>query len=285
MHIKIDLPNNDDIQENVHALIPILNEMNSSSDKEIILDFSDVCWIPPCCVILISNKVLELKNKGIKFDWIPLTNEKVTSHMHNLGFPLGSIVDGGSYVPITHILKDILDRKKLGREVSNLLNKIIEKIPNNITGVSYILAELSDNIEDHSEFNCASIMAQYFPQKREVEIIVFDNGLTIPGVFSNNNVSFKLDSEAIEKALSGEVSTKEISESEEGRGYGLRTCRVLSLEDFNGEIYVFSRKGLIASKHNNQRIVEDFISPLQGTLFCVKIKLPKEDITFYDKVE
>ena len=205
--------------------------------------------------------------------------------MNKLGFPLGSNVDGSSYVPITHILRNNSDRKNLGRKISDLLNKIIKKIPNNINGVSYILAELSDNIEDHSEYSCASIMAQYFPGKREVEIIVFDDGMTIPGIFSKNNVSFKNDSEAIEKALSGEISTPKLYNQEKGRGYGLRTCRSLSTEDFKGEVYVFSRNGVIISKHNQEKISEIMKSPLNGTLLCVKIKLPLKDIPFYDKVE
>jgi hypothetical protein len=241
--------------------------------------------MPPCCIILISNKVFEFRQRGIEFDWIPSGNDKVTSHMKKLGFPLGSEIDGGSYVPITHILKNGSDRKKLGREINNLLNKIIEKIPNNINGVSYILSELSDNIEDHSEYSCASIMAQYFPTKKEVEIIVFDNGLTIPGVFSKNNVQFDDDSDSIGKALSGEVSTPKLYKQEEGRGYGLRTCKSLSTEDFKGELYVFSRKGLIISKHNQENLFENMENPLNGTLFCVKIKLPGNEINFYDKAE
>jgi len=243
MNIKIKLPNNSNIKENIISLIRILNDMDSCKDNKIILDFSEVSWIPPCCVIVVSNKVLELRQKGIEFDWIPSRNDKVTLHMKKLGFPLGSDVDGGSYVPITHVLKDSSDRKKLGREISNLLNKIIKKIPSNINGVSYVLSELSDNIEDHSEYSCASIMAQYFPRKKEVEIIIFDDGLTIPGVFSKNKVKFSSDSDSVEKALSGKVSTPKIGKQERGRGYGLRTCRSLSIEDFKGEIYVFSRKG------------------------------------------
>ena len=58
MNIKINLPNNDDVKENIYALIKILDEMNSCKDNKIILDFSKVSWMPPCCIILISNKVL-----------------------------------------------------------------------------------------------------------------------------------------------------------------------------------------------------------------------------------
>lgn len=285
MHIKINLPNNSNIKENIFSLIKIINEMNSCKENKITLDFSEVSWMPPCCIILLSNKVLELKQKGIEFEWIPSEKEKVTEHMKKLGFPLGTKIDGSSYVPITHVLKDNSDRKKLGREISNLLNKIIEKIPNNITGVSYILSELSDNIEDHSKYTCASIMAQYFPIKKEVEILVFDDGLSIPGVFSKNKLTFNEDYKAIEKALSGEISTPKIFQNEIGRGYGLRTCKSLSTEDFKGELYVFSRKGSVISKHNQKNIVEDIKDPLNGTFICVKIKLPKGEIPFYDKVE
>lgn len=128
-------------------------------------------------------------------------------------------------------------------------------------------------------------MAQYFPLKKEVEIIVFDDGLTIPGVFSKNNVSFNNDPEAIKEAISGEISTPKIAQKEIGRGYGLRTCKNLSTEDFKGEIYVFSRKGFVVSKHNKENSTRMIKTPLKGTLICVKINLPKKEIPFYDKVE
>lgn len=282
MNIKIDLPNNDDVLENLRVLVPILNEMEACSDGKILLDLSDITWMPPCCIILLSNKVFELKEREVIFDWTPPEKEAVDIHMRKLGFPLGSKVDGDSFVPITHIIYDESDRKKLGREISDLLNKINKIIPNNLNGVSYILSELSDNVEDHSEFKCASIMAQYFPNKREVEIIVFDDGLTIPGVFDKNSVSFNGDSEAIERALSGEISTKE---DEGGRGYGLRTCRKISVEDFKGEVYVFSRKGKVVSKYNQENIIGDTGEELSGTLLCIKIKLPSEEIDFYSSAE
>lgn len=285
MQIKIKLPNNDDVKENILSLIKVLNEIDSCKENEITLDFSEVLWMPPCCITLLSNKVFELKQKGIKFEYIFSREDKVTRHMKKLGFPLGTGVDGISYYPITHVLKDNHNSKKLGQEIGFLMDKIIEKIPNNINGISYILSELSDNIEDHSEYDYASIMAQYFPRKKEVEIIVFDNGLTIPGVFSKNKISFSNDVKAIEKALSGEISTPKIAQNEIGRGYGLRTCRALSTEDFKGEIYVFSRKGLVISKHDNEHTSNVLEDPLKGTLICVKIKLPSEEIPFYNKIE
>jgi len=285
MLIRINLPNNSDIKENMLALINILNEMDSCKENKMTLDFSGVSWMPPCCILLISNKVLELRQKRIEFEWIPSKKDKVTEHMKKLGFPLGTKVDGGSYVPITHVLRNNSDGKKLGKEINNLINKIIEKIPNNINGVSYILSELSDNIEDHSEYKCASIMAQYFPTKKEVEIIVFDDGLTIPGVFSKNSINFINDSESIKRAVSGEISTPKIAQKEIGRGYGLKTCKALSIEDFKGELYVFSKKGLVIFRHNQKNILENIKNPLNGTLICVRIKLPKEEIPFYNKVE
>jgi len=285
MQIKIKIPNNDDVKENILSLTKVLNEINSCKENRITFDFSEVSWIPPCCIILLSNKVFELKQKGIKFEYISSREDKVTEHMKRLGFPLGTDIDGSSYYPITHVIKDNYNSKKLGQEIGFLMDNIIEKIPNNINGISYILSELSDNIEDHSEYDCASIMAQYFPTKKEVEIIVFDNGLTIPGVFSKNKINFSNDVKAIEKALSGEISTPKIAQNEVGRGYGLRTCKALSTEDFKGEIYVFSRKGLVISKHNNEHETNILEDPLEGTLICVKIKLPNKEIPFYNKIE
>lgn len=43
MNIKIELPNNDNISENIQALIPVLSNMEACSDRNIFLDLSDIC--------------------------------------------------------------------------------------------------------------------------------------------------------------------------------------------------------------------------------------------------
>ncbi len=47
----------------------------------------------------------------------------------------------------------------------------------------------------------------------------------------------------------------------------------------------FPERGVVISKHNQQDIMEDLKDSLNGTIICVKIKLPKNEIAFYNKVE
>ena len=109
-----------------------------------------------------------------------------------------------------------------------LLDAIEKKIPDEFgESIQYIIGELSDNIDDHSQFTYASLMAQYFPIKKLVDIGVLDNGITIPILFKENGIKFSKDSEALKKALAGEVTTKK---GEDMRGYGLKSCKDISIK-------------------------------------------------------
>ena len=144
-----------------------------------------------------------------------------------------------------------------------------------------MLAELSDNIEQHSQFTQASVMAQYYSDKKYLDIGIFDNGITIPSLFEKKNISFLNDIDALNKAIEG-ISTKE----EKGRGFGLRTSKKIVLEGLNGEMYLISRKGALIlgpeSKENSGKTLEN---PLKGTLVYFRFKAPKKSLNIYEYVE
>ena len=101
--IKIAFPRGDNVLEHLHATLIILKKMDSEFEKtqSISLDFSKVDWIIPCSIILISNKVryfLEKEAKSISYK--PSLNPNVKKHMEAIGFPLGKIEDGNSFVSI-----------------------------------------------------------------------------------------------------------------------------------------------------------------------------------------
>ncbi|MBS3092563.1 ATP-binding protein [Candidatus Pacearchaeota archaeon] len=148
-------------------------------------------------------------------------------------------------------------------------------------GAFYLVSELSDNISEHSEFTHGSVMVQFFKNKGHIDIGVLDNGLTIPGVYSTNSISFLSDSDAILKALRG-VSTK-INES--GRGRGLGTSKRLVQEGLNGEFHILSRNGLVIIKPNQEPVNMDIDAPLNGTFVYMRFKVPEKDLNIYEYVE
>ncbi|MCK5655403.1 MAG: hypothetical protein KAI03_03820 [Candidatus Aureabacteria bacterium] len=285
--IKVTFPRGDKVLDHLHATLGILKKMDFEfeKNKSISLDFSEVDWVIPCSIILISNKVRCFLEKGAAYiSYKPSLNQSVKKYMEAVGFPLGKKEDGNSFVSIKHFISNKKDPSQINKEVNGLLESIERKIPGEFgSSIKYIMGELSDNVDDHSEFKSASLMAQFFPQKKNLDIAVFDDGVTIPGVFEKNNISFETDSDSIKKAVWGEVTTKK---EEEVRGYGLRTCKELSLEGLKGELYIISRKGILLLKSGKKPQLCDIEeTPLRGTFLYFRLKQPDKKLDIYEYVE
>jgi len=285
--IKVRFPDGENVQEHLSITFEILKQLDEEfkNTNQILLDLSDMHWFIPCSIILISNKIKDLaKLKPKQISYIPPKNIKSNAHLEKIGFPLGNKEDGDSYVSIKHFSKDPKNKDQINIQVSNLINKIENKLPYEFgESINYIFAELSDNIDQHSDYKMASLMAQYYPTKKQVDIAVFDNGVSIPGLFEKNEIKFKEDFDAIKKAVFDGKTTKK---EEPTRGFGLRTCRKLSIEGLKGELYLISRKGVIIMKSYEDPIFYDLENDsLQGTFIYLRLKTPKEKIDIYDYVE
>jgi len=284
--IKVEFPDGDSILNHLSAAIKIMNDMEEefNKTKKISLDLSDVKWFIPCPMILISNKIRELLDHGAtSIMYKEPKKANVRGHLQKIGFPLGTKEDGSSYVSIKHLRKDPNDKNQINREVNELVTVIEGKAPNKFgDSIKYILGELSDNIDEHSRFECASLMAQYFPKKEIVDIAVFDNGVSIPKLFEEHNIRFKGDSNAIKKAVWGEVTTKK----NETRGFGLRTCKELSTEGLKGELYLVSRSGILMIKSSKEPLFYELkTDSLKGTFIYLRLKTPKKRLNIYKFVE
>jgi len=279
--IKCELPKGDDPLQQIEECLRIIEEMDKSYEKreETVLDLSEVKWILPCSALLLSGKIFEIKNKGIEINYIEPKKEDVKKYLKDIGFPLGTERDGETFSPIKHFGNE----KDINEEISKLLSSMENKIPENFgSSIPYILGELADNIEQHSKFSNASLMAQYYPQKNYVDIGVLDDGLTIPFVFEINKIGFSKDSEAINKALSG-ITTKG---EELSRGYGLKSSKEIVEKALNGEMYIISRKGALIINPDSEIKHYDFKNTyLKGTLVYMRLKSPDKHLNIYPYLE
>lgn len=285
--IKVDLPNNDDVLENLYETLSVLSKMSIEfrETKTISLDFSEVEWVIPCSIILISNKIMSMLDKGAtSVTYRPSKISSVRKYMEAIGFPLGVQEDGNSFVSIKHFSNNPKDKNQINTKMNELLNSIQEKIPAEFgSSVMYILGELSDNIDNHSKFKSASLMAQFFPKKRKIDIAVFDDGITIPGSYEESKIIFESDTDAIKKAVFEGISTKK---DEEFRGYGLRTCRKLSTKGLDGELHIISRKGILLIKPKEDPKFYDLEeNPLDGTFLYIRLDQPSEKIDIHKYVD
>jgi hypothetical protein len=280
MLYKIELTNTDNQLTQIQEAIRIIRELEGLkiNKPEILeLDFSDLIWIMPCSALLLSNSIYSL-SKRIDIKIIPPKNEKTQEYLSKAGFPLGGVKESETCLPIIHFT----NKDKINTEVSKTIDYLQRNIsPKFGQSILYLLAELSDNIDQHSQFTSASIMAQYYPKKGYMDIGLFDNGITIPGLFEEKNKPFKDDFEAIQCAFEG-VSTKD----ETTRGFGLRTTKKLVLEGLDGEIHVFSRKGALVSKAGNKEKCLDLDgNPLSGTLIYIRANRPEKTLNIYEYIE
>ena len=162
------------------------------------------------------------------------------------------------------------------REMEKIFQEAKNEFPKNLHNVLfYILGELADNIDQHSNFSYVSIIADYDKNKKEINIGVFDDGITIPGAFEAKSIFIKDDSDAIKQALEGKSTKKE-----EGRGTGLRSSKKLVEEGLNGDFFVISRKGFV---HKNR--IKTMSEKLEGTLIYIRFKDPQQDLNIYQYIE
>lgn len=277
------LSQGDDISIHIAESLEIISDIDSSFDKRkrIKLDLSDIKWVLPCSAILISGKLREILSKGAEIEYTPPKDLKVREWLSNIGFPLGKKLDGETFISIKHFPKDPKSPNQVNNQANEVLKKLEGKIPEKFgSSIPHILGELSDNMDDHSNFTFASLMAQYYPTKDHVDIAVLDNGITIPLNFEKNNIKFSSDSDAIKMALYGEVTTKK---HEQMRGFGLRSCKDISTEGIPGEIHIVSRKGIVVLKKGESPTFYDLPKfSLDGTFIYVRLPTPKKPLNIYN---
>ena len=227
---------------------------------------------------------MEILKKGAEVSYLPPKNLKAKEWLSNIGFPLGKKSDGNTFISLKHFSNNPNNQNQVNEESNALMDSMEDKMPNTFgSSVKYILGELADNMDEHSNFTFASLMAQYYPQKEHLDMAVLDNGITIPFNFEKNKISFNKDSDAIKKAIAGEVTTKK---GEIMRGYGLRSCKDISLKEIKGELHIVSRKGIAILKEDEEPQFYDFKDvSLDGTFLYFRLPTPKNDVNIYPYLE
>lgn len=278
MVIKCDIPNTDDPLLQIEICLKIIRKLeNEISDfGETTLDMSFLNWLCPFSSLILSHKINEISNlnKGKVFTRLP-SNPDVLSYLQRIGFPLGKKGIGNTFLPLIHFSESPEERCK------NLFKFIETTFPDSLKGdcINYLLSELVDNIDQHSEYTHSSVMAQFFPKKNIVDIGVIDNGISIPSLFEKNNIFFNKDTDALSDALKG-VSTK----PEGYRGFGLSSTNKITTEGLGGKYYIISRKGFLISE-KGERKVYILPSPYKGTIVYLRFSAPKQELNIYTYIE
>jgi hypothetical protein len=185
--------------------------IRSSHTNESPLNLLDYNFLYPTTILPIMGYMIENSVRAI-------ARQDVQGYLSTI---LPHLVANKPYIPSrTYALRKLIPGdsdliKKTTEEVIDLADSSYGG--NN--AVWYLLTELGNNIDNHSNFNNAFMMAQKYPKKGFTEFCAYDDGISIPGNFQNHGIEFTNDSEAIKLAMNG-TSTKY---EDDGRGWGINS--------------------------------------------------------------
>ena len=193
---------------------------------------------------------------------------EIKDHINKMGLPYPLVIHADS-------------SKNISETVTEFLSDIHATIPSTLyNAIPYIIGELSDNIDQHSQYSNAYLFLKCNESDKELEIIIFDDGETIPKIFEKNNVKFAQDSLVIKMALEGKTTKKEDIK----RGFGLRTTRAI-VTSLDGKMKIISRKGMLSVGKSNVSIDDFSKAQLDGTLVYIKFQAPEKDLNIYPYLE
>ena len=144
--IKVNLSEGDSVSNQVKDSLKIISEIDKAFDKreKINLDLSNVKWVLPCSVILISGKLMEVLSKGAEISYISPKDLNVKQWFSNIGFPLGKKSDGDTFISIKHFPNNPQNKNQVNEEANEVLQKMEGKIPNSFgDSIRYILGGVS----------------------------------------------------------------------------------------------------------------------------------------------
>lgn len=154
---------------------------------------------------------------------------------------------------------------ELTDEIENFLTNDID-----VQSINFLLYELIINTYKHSKFKNAYVQIDI---ERNLNILIYDDGIGIPGSFKEADMNFNNDGKAIFEALNGKTTDKE-KFNLHGRGLN-STARITTL-GFKGEMLIFSGNGICLVTENgiDIRMNENSIN---GTFISLHINNKKID--------
>lgn len=141
--------------------------------------------------------------------------------------------------------------------------------------ISLLLAELIDNITEHSKSNEGFLFCQNKPSENTLYIMICDTGRSIYSSYAADSrylhLLTNLESSGLLLALKGK-STKDRPENE-NRGYGISRSRKLVVEGIGGEFFILSGSCFARLDANGEKIV-DLPGDIRWNGTAVLLKIP-----------
>lgn len=151
------------------------------------------------------------------------------------------------------------------------------------TALMYLIDEAVNNILHHSYDDKGYLLAQYYPSKGYLDIVIADIGRTLLQSYQNMGRYNKVvlsHNDAMKAALEGKSTKSETID----RGFGISTSKDMLISGLNGKYFLWS--GNVLNIHNAE--INDIVNlpqsiNWQGVYLCLRIPVvPKQGFNPYD---
>lgn len=269
----------------------------ASQDNNSVIKIKQISFATPLSIAPIAAII---NKKNLRYYY----QKENASYLKTIYFPEGvseidKIVSRKTYLPIIRLcLENFQQKKDITHQLSALHTKyldllkinivadqrFLELITNNTFG--FLLGEMFDNIEEHSNAKNVYLFAQYWAKSNECEICILDDGQGLFGSLKNAGRNVKNDKDALQKILEIGLSAKTEFGSIK-RATGIKNTRAaITNREINGEFFIMS--GNVAFLHSARQGEKFFILSnysWNGTIITMRINRPISQFNLYNYVK
>jgi anti-sigma regulatory factor (Ser/Thr protein kinase) len=230
-----------------------IDENGEPRSPNVVLDFTNLGFIEPVGVVVLSNLIeyLGRKNTGCTLTGLNLTKPVV--YLDDSGFfqrYLGQSIRAHAAVRIgTLPLTLVANPEAIGFLYMQLIPWLAARMSTTEASLAVVrvcIEEIFNNINDHSGVNVGCVHAQYFPVGRDIQIAISDFGHGIP--YNVRKLQPDIDDA---KALSLACQEGFTTQSNvRNRGAGLATLIKYVTNRNRGHIWLVSGKANLSAVHS-----------------------------------
>lgn len=284
----------------INLILENLLEISETNYQLIVFDLTELHFIEPRGVTLLTNLVSSLQKNGKKYTirYNPLEsnrgdNHKAMMYLRDIGFfELHGFKDfygkaslRSTMLPIQKIKTNEINQWNDYIFLQYLRNQTMRS--SEFSHIRVAIEEIFNNIADHSTERIGCSAAQYYPRKKEVSISFSDFGIGIPTSLRNDwnkikvrdkegiNLNDMSDSDLIEFAVKEGVSTQ----SKPGnRGAGLMNIIRSLTNDSVGRVYIRSNFGEIWYGDKKVKHKNETKTSYPGTFYDIILNVSNESL-------
>lgn len=255
---------------------------------EVHFDFSEMNFVLPSGIVFLSNLTRFLARRGCRVSFVGMDTDKscirylddslfFQQHLH------AKLLAGSAPRETTQPLIELRHQESHAWVHQTLAPWLSEISGVPITGLAEFqtcMSELFNNINDHSAFDVGSVYAQWYPQRKNLQIVVADFGQGIPTTVRRVEPQLS-DNEAIIRAFDEGFSSQSTPRN---RGQGLYYLRQNVLWNLGGELTVRSREGAVTFRKSGNSLT---VVPYNAQGFCpgtmIEFSIMTDVIEFEDE--